>query len=318
MIASAAGFQLCAHQPSAAQSMTEATAPSSSEHLLGSRHAYSDRGLDPDPPVRSIAGVKRRVRLRDIPRSLPVARVIAGRDLRAQYKQSFLGPLWLLVQPLGLVVAFGVVFGRVVRVDTGGVPYPLFVLVGLSVYSYFQAALTTGTNAVVVNMSLIRRVAAPRIAFPTASTASALPVLGVTFTVAFLLALGSGNLPFAHLVLLPICLAWLGLFTWSLVALLNSLTVRFRDVMYVLPFLLQMLLFLSPVAYRADQASPSLSAVLELNPLAGILELWRWTLLEGWRLDGTTVAIAVAWTAGLAVAAWRVFTRLEPTMADHV
>lgn len=298
--------------------MTEATAPSSSEHLLGSRHGYSDRGLAADPPVRTIAAVKRRVRLRDIPRSLPVVRVIAGRDLKAQYKQSVLGPLWLVVQPLGLLVAFGVVFGRVVRVDTGGVPYPLFVLVGLSVYSYFQAALTTGTNAVVVNMALIRRVAAPRIAFPTAGTVSALPVLAVTFIAALLLALGSGNLPFTHLALLPVCLAWLVLFTWSLVALLNSLTVRFRDVMYVLPFLLQMLLFLSPVAYRADQASPSLSAVLELNPLAGILELWRWTLLEGWELDGTTVAIAVAWTAVLAVAAWRVFTRLEPTMADHV
>ena len=298
--------------------MTEATAPSTSEHLLGSHHAYSDRGLEADPAVRTHAAVKRRIRLRDIPRSLPVVRVIAGRELKVQYKQSLLGPLWLLVQPLGLLVAFGVVFGRVVRVDTAGVPYPLFVLVGLSVYSYFQAAMINGATSVVANMALIRRVAAPRIAFPTASVTSALPVLAVTLVVTLVATLVTGNLPLDHVALLPVCLLWLWAFTWSLVALVNAITARFRDVMYVLPFLLQMLLFLTPVAYQANQASSSLAAVLELNPLAGILELWRWTLLDGWAFDGTTIAIGAGWTVLLVIAGWRVFTRLEPTMADYV
>jgi lipopolysaccharide transport system permease protein len=298
--------------------MPEATAKHRAEHLLGSVHTYGSQGLDPDPPQSVVTAVKRRVRPRDVLSSLPVVRVIAARDLKAQYKQSVLGPVWLFVQPLGLMLAFTVAFAGVAQVNTGGVAYIPFALVGLIVYSYFQASLITGTNAVITNMTLIRRAPAPRVAFPLASMISALPVLCLTFIFALGAALLSGETPTPRLALLALALPWLFVFTWSVVSLFNALSTRFRDVLYALPFLVQILLFVSPVAYPVEEATPRLQSVLELNPLTGLIEFFRWAILPVQDVNEFAIAVAGVWTVLLVILGWQVFTRIEPTMADYV
>jgi lipopolysaccharide transport system permease protein len=276
-------------------------------------HVHPPRPLG---DVKVMRNVKRRVKLLDIPRSLPVIRVISVRDFKARYKQSALGPIWLAIQPLGIVAAFAVAFNGVTQVETFGVPYALFAFTGVCVWSYFQMALTEASQAVPANGLFIRRVPVPRHALVISGLIVALPLLAstLTFTVVAIFAAGRG-VP-VQVLLLPVAAAWLMLLVWGISSILASIAARWRDVLGVLPFILQAGIFVSPVAYPASQAGSTVNLVLDLNPLTGVIEFWRWCLLEGVAINTRPILIALAWTAVLATFGWRLFTRLEPTFAD--
>ena len=258
-----------------------------------------------------------RVRLRDLWTSLPVVWVLAGRDLKAKYKQSLLGPLWLIIQPLGLLAAFTVVFTGVTKVDTSGIPYALFGLVGLTVWSFLQASLMTGAMSIVTNAKLVRRVNCPRLAFPTSSLVASLPILAITFvpTLISVYALGY-QLPLQAL-LLPLAIIWLFVFTWSWVAIMSALSSRYRDILGILPFLLQAGVFLSPVGYAAGTTTSTTGLLLTVNPLSGLIEFWRWCVLNT-SFDPTLLISSLAWTFLTSVGGWWLFSRWEVTMADYV
>jgi len=269
------------------------------------------------PVERVIKPVKRRIRVRDVPSYLPLVRVVAARDLKVRYKQSILGPVWLVFQPLALLVAFLVTFQGLANVNTYGIPYVLFALVGLMVWSFFQAAMTIGTASIITNTNLVRYTPSPRPAFPIAAIIASLPAFAVTGVAAIGGAIIAGHLS-PRVVFVPVVMVWLLVFTVGSVALLSSLAVRYRDINSVLPFLLQVAVFLAPVGYPLADLSPKARALVELNPVTGIIESMRWMLLSGYDISVKALAVSLVATVAVATLGWRVFGRLETRMADEI
>jgi ABC-type polysaccharide/polyol phosphate export permease len=270
-----------------------------------------------EPVERLIVPAKRRLRLGDLRGHVPVVRVLAVRDFKAKYKQAILGPLWLILQPIALLAGFLVAFHGLGKVQVSREPYVVFTLVGLAVWAYFQASMTIGTSSIVANGQFIRFTPVPRPAFPLASMIASLPSLGVTGAAAILAAAITGHLS-PRIVLLPLGIVWLLLLTAGLVAILSSMAARFRDVLSVLPLLLQVGVFFAPIGYSLARLSPGVRAIVELNPLTGLIESWRWMMLSGYVPRPGPVIVSVVETAVLAVAGWLIFTRLETTMADVI
>lgn len=270
-----------------------------------------------DPlPMRVMLPTKHRLRLRDIVTCMPVAREVGLRDIKIKYKQAALGPLWLLIAPLGMLAAVTIAFSGVTKVHTGSVPYVLFALVGLCVWSFVQLNLTVAPQSLVGNAQLVRRSAAPRLAFITGSVGSNMPPLGVMLAVTLLGVAIDRGFPL-QVLLLPLAAVWLTVFTWALVALTASVSTRFRDIISIVPLVVQAGIFITPVGYSLGTAPAHIRTLLELNPVSGLIEVWRWSIL-GMHPSLTPIWIAGVWTIALLVLAWRVFGRLEVRFADYI
>lgn len=270
-----------------------------------------------DPEVRIIKPAKRRIGIGDVFLDAAVIRVLAARDFKIKYKQSLLGPLWLFFQPLALLGAFLVAFRGIADVQSAGVPYTVFALVGLSAWAFFQAAMTIGTASIISNFHLIRFTPCPRLAFPVAAMIASLPAFAVTATGAVIAAAVTGNLS-PRVVLMPFGLVWLFLLTAGIVAISSALAVRFRDILSALPFLLQVGLFLAPIGYPLADLGDTVRALVSLNPLTGVIEGWRWMMLSGYQPSFESIAVSLVLTVFLAGFGWYVFSRLEATMADDI
>jgi lipopolysaccharide transport system permease protein len=270
-----------------------------------------------DPGVRVIKPAKRRIRLADVFRDAAVIRVLAARDFKIKYKQSLLGPIWLFFQPLALLGAFLVAFRGIADVQSAGVPYTVFALVGLSAWAFFQAAMTIGTASIISNFHLIRFTPCPRLAFPVAAMIASLPSFAVTAAGALIAAAVSGYLS-PRAFLLPLGLVWLFLLTAGLVAISAALAVRFRDILSALPFLLQVGLFLAPIGYPLADLGDTVRALVSLNPLTGLIEAWRWMIISSYQPSFESIGVSLGLTACLAGFGWYVFSRLEATMADDI
>ena len=269
-----------------------------------------------DPPLRVMEPVTRRIRLSQLWTSLPVTRMVASRDIKIKYKQAALGPLWLLIAPLGLLGAVTIAFYGVTKVDTGGVPYVLFALVGLCVWIYVQLTLMTAPLALVSNSVLVRRSICPRIALVNATLVSNTPPLGITLGLTLIAIAADGSLP-VQAVLLPVLVAWLVTLAWGAVVLLAAVAARFRDVVAIVPLIVQAGIFITPVGYPLQGAPENIKTLVSLNPATGMIEAWRWALLD-LSPDTTAMAIAAGWTVLLAAFAWYVFGRLEVRLADYI
>lgn len=257
------------------------------------------------------------MRLRDLVRDAAIIRIVAARDFKVKYKQSLLGPLWVVLQPLLLLLAFLVAFKGLGNVQTSGIPYAVFALAGLTVWSYFQAALTIGTSSLISNINFIRYTSCPRAVFPAAAVIASLPAFGVTALGTIVGAALTGHLS-PRVLLLPLALFWLILLTAGIVAASCSLAVRYRDVINALPFVLQLGTFLAPVGYSLASLSPTLRRVVEINPLTGLIETVRWMMLSGYSPTLGPVLLSLAVSAVLVVTGWRLFTRRETTVADEI
>ena len=243
--------------------------------------------------------------------------MVASRDIKIKYKQAALGPLWLLIAPLGLLAAVTIAFYGVTKVDTSGVPYVLFALVGLCVWIYIQLTLTMAPLALVANAVLVRRSACPRIALVNATLVSNTPPLAVTLAVTLLGIAIDGRLP-VQVLLLPLLIAWLVALAWGMVVLLAALAARFRDIVAVVPLIVQAGIPSSPPSgYPLQGAPANIQTLVSLNPVTGVIEAWRWALLD-MSPDTTAMGIAAVWTVLLATFGWYVFGRLEVRLADYI
>lgn len=266
--------------------------------------------------VNTYVPAKRRVPLRELWTSREVTRIIAQRDIKVKYKQSALGPLWLLFQPLGTLVAVTLAFSAVVGVDTGDVPYLLFALVGLTVWNFVQLAMSASTDVLVRNSVLVRRSVCPRTALIQAQLVSNLPPFVVLFVFMLLATIVSRGLPVQAL-LLPLLVVWLMVFCWGVVLIIGSLSARFRDAVSAIPLIAQFGIFLSPIGYPVSSADGIAAVVLALNPVTGIIEAWRWAVL-GMDIEVGYVVVALLSTSLITLAGWRLFTRMEVRFADYV
>jgi lipopolysaccharide transport system permease protein len=267
--------------------------------------------------MRVYRPVKRRLKLREIWTTRAVAKMIGLRDVKVKYKQAALGPLWLLIAPLGMLLAMGITFAGVTSVDTQGIPYVPFALVGLVVWTYIQLSLSVGASAVVGNSPLVRRSAMPRVALITGTLLGNLPPVTVMLIITLLTTVLTIGLPL-QIVLLPVVIAWAILFTFSVTMLASSIAARFRDTVAVMPLLVQAGIFITPVGYPLQGAPATIKLLLSLNPVSGIIEAWRWVVLDMPGTNLTVIGIALAITVVVAIAGWNIFTRLEVTFADVV
>jgi lipopolysaccharide transport system permease protein len=268
-----------------------------------------------DGRVRVTVPMRRRVRLREVRTSLPVGWMLGWRDMKTKYKQSALGPLWLVLQPLGMLFAISIAFTKVTSVNTGDVPYIVFALVGLAVWTYVQMTITVAPMTLPSNGTVVRRSPCPRVALVTGSLIAVLPPLAVVLTASVAAAAISTGLSVQAL-LMPLMVVWLVVLMWGFTLLVAALGGRFRDAVAFAPLIVQAGIFLTPVGYPLDAAG-SFAKVLAFNPASGLIEAWRWSLL-GIAPDGFALGIALAETFAVVLLGWYVFGRMETRFADYV
>jgi len=243
---------------------------------------------------------------------------LVWRDVKIRYKQTVLGASWAILQPFFLMVVFSFIFGRVAKVDTEGVPYPIFSYATLVPWTYFQYAVPLAGNSLIQNTGLISKVYFPRAIIPASSALSGI----VDFAVASVMLVALMiyfHIPFtAELLLWPVLLLPLVMFTTAVGMLFAALNVKFRDIKYTIPFFMQAMLFLSPVAYPTSAVPERLSALRYLNPLAGILDAFRASVLPARTIPWGELGIAVGATVVLFIIASVYFYRTERSFADLI
>jgi lipopolysaccharide transport system permease protein len=242
---------------------------------------------------------------------------LAWRDIKVRYKQTLIGVAWVIVQPLLMMLIFTLVFTKFAKVDTGELPYPVFAYSGLLLWTFFATAVTSGTNSLISNTSLVTKVYFPRAFIPAAAVAAGLVDLAVgSLLLAALAAYYRVNAGWG-LLLLPAFVLLATLMALGVGMLASALTVKYRDLRHVLPFLLQVWMFASPVIYPTGIVPPSWRWLLAFNPMTGVLEGFR-SALAGLPFDWPHVAVSATFAAALLACAYYVFRRLEDTFADVI
>jgi lipopolysaccharide transport system permease protein len=239
------------------------------------------------------------------------------RDVKVRYKQTVLGAVWAILQPGMTMVVFSVIFGRLAEMPSEGVPYPVFAFTALLPWQLFAYALTESSNSLVGSQSLITKVYFPRLVIPIAAVLAGLVDFAIAFVALLALMWYYGIAPTVAIVWLPLFIL-LAIVTALAVGLwLSSLNVKYRDVRYVIPFLTQLWLFVTPVAYPSSLVPERWRALFGLNPMAGVVEGFRWALL-GQAPPGPLLLVSVVVVAVLLVGGLMYFRQMERTFADVV
>jgi lipopolysaccharide transport system permease protein len=242
---------------------------------------------------------------------------LAWRDVKVRYKQTAIGILWAILQPVLTTVIFAVIFSQVARFDSSGQPYALFVLSGLLVWLFVFNAVTFAANSLVGNANLVTKAYFPKLIVPVAATlASAVDLVpGLIVLLALMLAYGTQLSP--QIVLAPLFLVLAITLALSIGCLFAALNVRFRDVKFALPFVLQVWMFVSPIFYPRGILPERARQLQDLNPLTGILQGFRASLFNE-PLDARLTAIAVVTTLVIFVFSLAVFNRMENDFSDLI
>ncbi len=244
---------------------------------------------------------------------------LVWRDVKVLYKQTAIGAAWAVIQPLMTMVVFTLVFGTFAKIPSDGLPYPIFSFAALLPWTYFSKSLTQSVTSVVSNANLISKVYFPRLLLPISAVVEGL----IDFAIAFVFLLGMFAwyrvVPSLWSVLLVPLFILLALLTALSVSLwLSVINVRYRDVGRAVPFLVQLWLFASPVAYPASMVPLKWRHLFGLNPMTGVIEGFRWALVGKERPDAALLLISVAVVIGLLFSGLVFFKRMESTFADVV
>lgn len=244
---------------------------------------------------------------------------LTWRDVKVRYKQTALGAAWAILQPLMTMVVFTIFFGRMAGLDqkTGGIPYPIFAFTGLLPWTFFAASIANGGNSLVGSSNLITKVYFPRLVIPLASVGAALVDLGVSFSVLLVMMAHYEVALTWHLLLAPLFLVGTILAACGVGALLSALTVEYRDFRYVVPFLTQMWMFVSPVIYPPSIVPERFRPLLALNPMAGIIDGFRAAFL-GTAFDWPSIAISLTVATAFFLAGAMYFRKVERRFADVI
>ena len=243
---------------------------------------------------------------------------LAWRDIKVRYKQTTLGVLWALIQPAVTLAVFTFIFGKLAGMPAGNAPYPLLVLCGLLPWQLFAAAFSNASGSLVANTHLISKVYFPRLIVPLSSVAVALIDFAVVLVLLAILCLWWQFMPDWRIIFLPLFIVLTLLTAIGTGLWLTALTVKYRDFRFVVPFLLQVGLFLSPVGFSSTNL-PNWRFVYSLNPMVGAIDGFRWCLLRGEpALDPVNLAISVGLMVLLLVSGLWYFRRTERTFADII
>jgi lipopolysaccharide transport system permease protein len=243
---------------------------------------------------------------------------LVWRDIKVRYKQTVLGAAWAILQPFCTMVVFSVFFGRLAKIPSDGVPYPVFSYAALVPWTFFAHGLTQASNSLVGSANLIKKIYFPRLAVPISSVTSGIVDFVLAFTVLLGMMFYYGIVPTSKVLWLP-ALLLLALLTSLGVGLwLSAMNVKFRDVRHVVPFLSQLWLFATPIVYPSSLLPEPWRTLYGLNPMVGVVEGFRWALLGTNTAPGPILIVSVLITLALLLGGAFYFRRLERTFADIV
>jgi lipopolysaccharide transport system permease protein len=239
------------------------------------------------------------------------------RDIKIRYKQTALGFLWAIIQPLFMMLIFTVIFGSFAKIPSDGLPYPLFSFAALLPWMLFSEGLTRSTMSMVLNSNIMTKVYFPRLIMPISGILSPLVDFAVSISILVLMMAYYGFVPTINVVFLPLFILLalatsLGVGLW-----LSALNVKYRDFQYTVPFIVQLWMYASPVVYPASMLPAAIRPLYGLNPMAGVIEGFRWALL-GTDMPGSIIFVSVSVVIVLLISGMFYFRRMEQYYADIV
>ncbi len=244
---------------------------------------------------------------------------LTWRDIKVRYKQTILGAAWAIIQPLMTMIVFSLFFGKLAKIPSDGIPYPLFSYAALVPWTFFATRLNFASNSLVAGARMLKKIYFPRLAMPLAAVLAGV----IDFALAFIVLLGMmffyGTYPTINVVWLPLLLMLalataLGVSLW-----LSAMNVQFRDVRYTIPFITQFWLFATPIAYPSSLIeNPLWRALYSINPMVGVVDGFRWALLGTDTAPGLSIIISAVVAVSLLISGAFYFRRMEKTFADVV
>ena len=299
------------------RTMEEKTAARPVEEEVGTEPALAH------PPVETIRleptrGFGNVLSPRELWRYRDLAYQIAARDITVRYRQTALGAAWAVLQPVGFMVVFTLFFGNLAGVESNGLPYALFSLSGLVAWTFFATVVALAADSLVVNQALVAKIFFPRIFIPSGVLAAGLVDLSISLTILLVVATLWGHAPGLTILALPLLIAIMLATALGVGAALSALNVRYRDVKYIVPFAIQMWLFLTPIAYPSSLIDEPWRTLSAINPMVGVVEGFRWAVLDTGDAPLGLIGVSAASAAILLVAGLAYFDRVERAFADFI
>ena len=240
------------------------------------------------------------------------------RDIKVRYKQTMLGAAWAIIQPFLTMVVFSIFFGWLARIPSDGLPYPIFAYTALVPWTYFANALTQASNSLVEQERMITKVYFPRLLIPMASVLAGLVDFAIAFSILIGVMVWYGFVPTIAIWTIPFFILLTIATALSVSLWLAALNVQYRDVRYVVPFLIQFWLFITPIAYPSSLIPEQWRPLYGLNPMAGVVEGFRWALLGRAEAPNALLAVSALTVAVVLIGGIYYFRRMEETFADVV
>jgi lipopolysaccharide transport system permease protein len=242
---------------------------------------------------------------------------LTWRDVKLRYKQTLLGAAWAIIQPLCAMLLFTLIFARLARMPSDNIPYPVFAYAGLLPWTFFANAITSSANSLVGNAGLVTKVYFPRLIIPASPVLAGLVDLAIAFALLIPLLIYYRTTITWQLLLLPAFLAWATLLAFGVGVILATLNVRYRDIRYALPFMVQLWLFASPVIYPLSIVPARWKWLVMLNPMTGIIEGVRSSLF-GHAFDWAAIGVSIEVTLSITGLSIYYFRRVEDNFADII
>jgi lipopolysaccharide transport system permease protein len=244
---------------------------------------------------------------------------LAWRDIQVRYKQTILGAAWAIIQPLTSMVIFSIIFGRIAKMPSDGIPYPIFSYAALVPWLFFADSVNKASNSLVGSAGIMTRIYFPRLAMPLSATLGNLMDFGLAFLVLLGMMVYFGVAPTMNVVWLPLLMLLAIATALGVSFVLAAMNVQFRDVKYAVPFLIQCWMFATPVVYPASLIKdPFWQAAYALNPMVGVIEGFRWALLGTNTAPGLSIIVSSLVAGSLLIGGALYFKRMERTFADVV
>lgn len=257
--------------------------------------------------------------LRELWDSRELLVVFVWRDLAVRYKQTFLGILWVILQPLLSMAIFTIFFGKLAKIPSGALPYALFSLIGLTFWNLFSNSLSKASDSIVANEGIIKKIYFPRLILPISAVGGSLIDFGVNLVLLLIVSLFLGHIPLlVSIIVIPLLAIFTSLSAFAFGLVLSSINVRYRDVRYVLPFFIQISLFLTPIIYPLNIVGETNRLLLAINPMTSVVEVARWLFSGGEFLYPNLLIISFVSTIVVLTVGIIYFKRTENVFTDIV
>jgi len=246
--------------------------------------------------------------------------ILSWRDIKVRYKQTVIGALWAIVRPLLTMIIFTILFNRIAKLSPGlNAPYALMVYAGLLPWTFFSTALSEASNSLITNSNLISKVYFPRLIVPTASVITSLVDFLISFVLIFLLYAWYGYTPDFRILFLPIFLVLAFVSSMGIGLYITALNVKYRDFRYIVPFIVQFGLYVSPVAFNSNMVPETWKYLFAINPMVATIDGFRWCLLRGeQQLHWDILAISIAVSVLFMFVGLMQFRKMEKSFADII